>query len=150
MHLLIAGIPGTGKSTFARWLVAKHGYSRCPSGEEPGHAFFEEIDAARTASEKVVIDWGFPTGMLDQVRLLIESGFEHWWFDGARDAALETFLARTGHPGELGDWNTQLANVEAHWPEIATLFEGRILHVISSGPTHVSNEERWARIQTDR
>lgn len=150
MHLLVAGIPGTGKSTFARWLVSEHGYVRCPSGEEPGTNFFRDIDEARQTSENVVIDWGFPVGMLDTVRLLIASGVEPWWFDGDRDAALEAFLARTGHPATRAAWDVQLGSIEEHWDNLASTFEGRILDVISTGPVHVSNVERWQRIQSHR
>ena len=99
MHLLIADIPGTGKSTFARWLGSEHGYLRCPSAEEPGPTFFDEINGARKTHKDVVIDYGFPLGQLNQVRSLIASGVEPWWFDGDRDTAHEVFLARVGHPG---------------------------------------------------
>lgn len=150
MHLLIAGIPGTGKSTFARWLVLERGYVRCPSGEEPGANFLPDIDEARRGSDNVVIDWGFPVGMLDTVRALIASGVEPWWFDGDRNAALESFLARTGHPATKAAWDVQLRNIEDHWDDLASTFEGRILDVISPGPVHLSNEERWERIESHR
>ena len=150
MHILIAGVPGTGKSTFARWLVSEHGYTRCPSGEEPGANFLQDIDEGRRESDKVVIDWGFPLGMLNTVRSLIASGVEHWWFDGDREAALEAFLARTGHPATKAAWDVQLANIEAHWNDLVSTFEGRMLDVISPGPVHLSNEERWKRIVSCR
>ncbi len=65
MHLLISGIPGTGRSTFARWLVSEHVYIQCPS-EELGSTFFDKIDRAKRTSEDVVIDYGFP---LQQLKL---------------------------------------------------------------------------------
>lgn len=150
LHLLISGIPGTGKSTFARWLASEHGYVRCPSGAEPGSTFFSDIDEARRASDKIVIDWGFPVGMLNRVRSLIASGVEPWWFDGDRDAALQSFLARAGHPGRKADWDVQLRNIDEHWAEIAGTFNDRILDVIARGPVHLSNEERWEWIESHR
>ena len=150
MPLLIAGIPGTGKSTFTRWLVSEHGYLRCPSAEEPGSTFFDEIDRARKTHKDVVIDYGFPLGKLNRVRSLIANGVEPWWFDGDRDAALQVFLARVGHPGTKFDWDTQLRQIVEHWKELETTFTGRILNVISSGPVHMPNEERWELINGHR
>lgn len=144
MHLLIPGIPGTGKSTFARWLAGEHGYLRYPSGEEPGSTFFADIERARRTSDNVVIDWGFSVRMLDSVRSLIASGVEQWWFDGDRDAALQAFLARTGHPGTRAAWDVQLRNIEEHWDEFAVTFDGRMLDVVAPGPVHLPNEERWS------
>ena len=147
MHLLIAGIPASGKSTFARWLVDDHGYVRCPSGEEPGATFLDEIDGARAEHPNVVIDWGFPVGALSIVRGLIASGVEAWWFDGDRDAALEAFLARSGHPGTKHDWDVQMTAIQGHWTEIEELFQGRILNVVTPGPAHLSNESHFRLIQ---
>jgi len=151
MHILITGVPATGKSTFARWLAAEHGYVRCPSGEEPNPStFLADIDRARKMSANVVIDWGFPPSQLNEVRSLIASGVEPWWFDGDREAALHAFLARKGHPATKADWDAQLRNVEEHWDELAITFEGRILDVVFPGPVHLSNEERWERIECRR
>jgi hypothetical protein len=127
VHLLIAGIPARGKSTFARWLVNNHDFVRCPSGEEPDASFYAEIDRARSARPNVVIDWGFPLHALPRVREYITSGFEAWWFDADRDSALERFLARPNHPGTRADWDRQLTAIEAHWDEIAAVFRDRIL-----------------------
>lgn len=140
VHLLIAGIPASGKSSFARWLVDNHDYVRCPSGEEPGASFLTEIDQARSAGPNVVIDWGFPVRALPIVRELVASGVEPWWFDGDRDAALQAFLARPDHPATKADWDVQLAAIEEHWHEIADMFRDRILNVVSPGPTHLSSE----------
>lgn len=130
--------------------MSKRDYVRCPSGEEPGANFFRDIDEARRTNDNVVIDWGFPVGRLDTVRSLIASGVEPWWFDGDREAALQSFLARTSHPGTKPDWDVQLRNIEVNWNDLASTFEGRILDVISPGPVHLSNEERWEQIESHR
>ncbi|MHB8190477.1 MAG: hypothetical protein ACYDHP_08710 [Ferrimicrobium sp.] len=150
MHLLISGIPGTGKSTFARWLAFEHGYVRCPSGEEPGPTFFDDIVKARETSEDVVIDYGFPLGQLEWVRSLIASSVKPWWFDGDRDAALQAFLARRDHLATIAEWNTQLRQIVEHWKELETTFAGRILNVVSPGPVHMPNEQRWELINGHR
>jgi hypothetical protein len=79
-RVLIAGIPGTGKSAFTRWLACHHGFVRCPAGEEPDNAFGSEVLEA-LVHPRLVIDWGFPAyepGLahsLAFVELLIEQEF---------------------------------------------------------------------------
>jgi hypothetical protein len=151
MHILITGIPATGKSTFARWLADEHGYVRCPSGEEPNPStFFADVDRARDTSANVVIDWGFPLSQIKEVRSLIASGIEPWWFDGDRGVALQVFLTRKGHPATKAEWDAQLRNIEEHWDELAITFEGRIPDVVSPGPVQISHEERWALMERRR
>lgn len=134
MHLLVSGIPGTGKSTFSRWLVSQHGYLRCPLADqdEPGDHFFEQIDATLANGSDVVIDWGFPPPLLEYVRRLVGGGVVNWWFDGDRDAALQSYLS-LGKPRSA--WDAQLAAIGQRWDQISDVFSGRILQVISTGPT---------------
>lgn len=153
MHLLISGIPATGKTTFARWLVFEYAYLRCPSGEEPGSTFSAEIDQARQTSDNVVIDWGFSLARLDTVCSLIASGVEPWWFDGDREAAHQAFRARTEHSGTEADWHTQLRDIEQHWEELTTIFASHMLDVVAQGPggpVHLSNDKRWELMERHR
>jgi hypothetical protein len=98
-HVLIAGIPGTGKTAFARWLVDHHGFVRCPAGEEPDEAFSSEVLEA-LVHPRLVIDWGFPanephlTECLAFIESLIKRGVRAWWFDGDRNAAHASFRDR--------------------------------------------------------
>lgn len=89
MQLLIAGIPGTGKSQFARWLVQSHGFAHFDV-DNPSHRG-RSVDRW-LAQQRLVIDWGFPVSELQTVEWLVERGVSHWWFDGDRDAAAESFL----------------------------------------------------------
>lgn len=145
MHLLIAGIPGTGKSGFAKWLVREHGYLLCSPEKEPKGT----IRQARDRSSDVVIDWGFPVSCLSTVDLLIKSGVEPWWFDGDRCAALQSFLTRDC-PGTKAAWVAQLDGIAKEWTRIKVLFDARILNVVFAGPAgelvYVSNEDRWLQI----
>ena len=143
MHLLITGIPATGKSTFSRWLSDVHGYVLCPSTEEPGPDFFGEIARTRSQTNDAVIDWGFPVGQLPRVRELIANGVQGWWFDGDRDAAFQNFQTRAGHAADENAWHSHLGDISQRWSEIQNAFAGRILNVISTGPILMSNEDRW-------
>ena len=147
MHLLVTGIPACGKTTFARWLVANHGYIRCPQGEEPGPDFYADLSKALSANVNVVIDWGFPVQDLQKVESLLAAGTTGWWFDGDRSAALEAFKMREGHPGTVEDFQRQLGQIEQAWSSISAVFSDHVLEVIYPGPTFLSNDERWQRVR---
>lgn len=145
--LFISGIPATGKTTFSRWLVSERGYVRCPSGEEIGPQFLREIEEAIESGAPVVVEAGFLEGGFTLVENLTNEGFEFWWFDGDRDAALTNFLNRVGHPATAQDYTTYLAHVERHWERYSEHFGDRRLDVISGpNPVLMSNEDRFAVI----
>jgi hypothetical protein len=151
-RVLIAGIPGTGKSMFTRWLVSRHGFVRCPAAEEPDDAFESEV-LESLVHPRLVIDWGFPafepelTNSLAIVELLIEQGVRTWWFDGDRDAALECFLARG--TVSKADWDRQLAGINENWTKIGPAFAGRILNVVFAGPAFMTNEKKFELVFPD-
>jgi hypothetical protein len=120
MGVLLSGIPGTGKSSFSRWLVEHHGFvhfdvdiGRLPSPTDLAHP-------------RAVLHWRFPAGdrFPETVEILLgfdALGVARLWFDGDRAAALESYLG-AGKP--KGDWDIQLAGIEAHWIEIEALSLG--------------------------
>lgn len=152
MHILLCGVPGTGKTVFAKWLCSERSYVRRPTGTEPVGDFFGDVRAALRTHEDLVIDWGLPAfdpsfdPCLHFVISLISDGVSHWWFDGDRDAALRSFLAREDHPATKADWDRQLAGIQAHWSEIAAVFAGRTVEVIAPGPTYLAPETIFSRI----
>lgn len=140
IRILLAGIPGTGKSYFAQWLVEVHGFVP-HTADFAGPPSLEVL----LRDPRVVLDWGFPAAdpnfvpCLQFVKQLIANGFEHWWFDGDRDAALQSYLQRGDVP--KANWDVQVPGIEQHWAEISALFKDRQLNVISAGPTHTLPEE---------
>ena len=92
MHLLISGIPASGKSSFCRWLEEKKGFLHFDV-EKLGvldryglaTAWATVYDASTSAApfvqaldrfnRPVAIDWSFPPECLNTVRMLFESGF---------------------------------------------------------------------------
>lgn len=141
--LLFAGIPASGKSTFARWLASEKGYRHLDV--DFAEADFDEwMNKVRRSQWNGVIDWGFPPHCLDLVSSLVELGVEPWWFDGERDAARQSFLARLGrgeHPSQLEAYEHQMAEIEAAWPDIERVFWGRMIHSVAAGPRYLSAEE---------
>jgi len=106
--ILLAGIPATGKSTFARHLVREHGFAHydleCNPRSWPIPELKEVWDVDRTAfatrirqaHARVVLDWGFPVSCLHWVQKLREQNVRLIWFDGHIDRAREIFVQRGG------------------------------------------------------
>lgn len=155
-RLLITGIPACGKSTFARWL-AEHDYERFPTGEEPPPdltTFLAELDLALVRSDKVIVDWGIPAGVLSwaATEVIHKRGFEAWWFDGDRAASLQKFEERRAkgeHEAQLVHFYNYMTQVEAYWDQYQALCGGRRLEVIFPGASLMSNEDRFAAISRD-
>lgn len=157
--VLIAGIPGTGKSTFADWLAKNRGFrhldievagvlgqarlraswDRVISERGVGR-FMSELQALRTP---VVITWSFPVAYGWVIDGLKAQGTQVWWFDGDRGAALAAFLGKGGNPTAF---SVQVDGIDREWGKIERLFRGRMLHVVRAGPTFLSPDEICASL----
>jgi hypothetical protein len=147
MLLHVTGTPGTGKTCFTRWLEAKHGYIRWPSGAEPdASSTLNQIKSAVATSSNVVLDWNVPPDGIHQVEMVQSWGFETWWFDGDRETRLKVFLGREDHPATPADYERYMEGVKHHWQRYQSLFDDRHLDVLQPGPTFMPNEERFAAI----
>ena len=144
-QLLIAGLPGTGKSEFSRWLAETHGYLHVEVDaaveDDPvvqllvHRDVFNVLGVADNLLARgpdVVLDWGFVPSLLGRVRQLIRRGFEPWWFNGDEDAARLAFCQSAQAPEALFD--LQLGDIRSSWACIEKVFEGHVLDVISSVP----------------
>jgi len=105
--LMVAGIPGTGKSTFCRFLADRHGFAfyevdRMPQWQD--RAAWEDL-LQRSRSEFVarfrelhpkgaVLEWGFVPEQAPLARELIGAGMRPIWFAGDYNRARELFVAR--------------------------------------------------------
>ena len=127
--LVISGIPGTGKSTYCQWLHEKHGFNH-QDVDWQGLPSAELLD-----NRPLVIDWGFPanepslSACLDLINSWRGSGAEMWWFDGDRDAALRSFLARG--TVSKSDWDYQLGGIESNWHRLAEEVKGKVIDTIT-------------------
>jgi len=99
---LIAGIPGTGKTTFGEALAKEFGFAHYDL-EEPKIVNRCATDPARFIDEimqdgsNVVVTWGFVPDHAYSVQTVLQfrqSGFKMVWFDGNRSAALAQFRKR--------------------------------------------------------
>jgi broad-specificity NMP kinase len=110
--MLLAGLPGCGKSTVARrleqcgWLLLTGDEAASWSNEAAvawEDSWKRETDSrlrsmAPAKAEGIVVEWGVPAHHLQTARRMKARGWEVWFFD-CDDA---TALARwqTAHPGE--------------------------------------------------
>ncbi|MFZ2057020.1 MAG: hypothetical protein WAV54_06400 [Acidimicrobiales bacterium] len=154
-HLLIAGVPGTGKTNFSRWLRDTHEYVHIDVEKswvnDPVIRFLLDRDVInvesvaenlKARSPNVVLDWGFVPALLGRVRQMIRKGFEPWWFTGDEDAARRAFLGRGTMTKDL--FNIQMARIRDSWVRIEKVFDGRMLDVIHPAPggyEHLPPEE---------
>lgn len=115
VQILIAGISGSGKSTFGRWLADTKGFihvdMELPDTEpyswrwnglrKEWDAFYDGSDRDTLIKElkcrtgSVVLNWGFPARTLPVVSALKASGVGLWWFDGDRAVARRCYKARS-------------------------------------------------------
>jgi hypothetical protein len=88
---------------------------------------------------RTVIDWGFPPTNIPLIRTLQERGISVWWFDGDREAALQSFTAR-GTVSLDAFW-IQMDAIEEAWSQIKEIIGDRIINAVAAGPTHLASEK---------
>jgi hypothetical protein len=157
MHLLISGIPASGKSTFCRWLGGKKGFLHLDV-EKPGvldryglaTAWATLFDASTAAplvqaldgfKRPLAIDWGFPPEHLDTVRKLYDGGVMLWWFAADWAVARRKFEQR-GYPF-VQDFDIQIRKIEAALPEINALFGSHVEYTLPSTGIYTPPDKIW-------
>ena len=140
MHLLISGIPASGKTTFCKWLD-RHGLAAewlALFGAGTSAASFVQ---ALKFNRPVVIDWGFPPECLDTVRKLFEAGVMLWWFAADWAVARRKFqLRRYPH---VQDFDIQIRKIEAALPEINALFGSHVEYALPSTGIYTPPDKIW-------
>lgn len=161
-HLLVCGIPATGKSTFSEWLESHQGFlhldidaeydpaRQSPSGSpqrELADQFFSIkspmsarpfIKGLEGCKKRVVVDWGFPIGCLWLVKELQQREVDVWWFAGDKSAARTAFEKRG--TVELKYFDHQMKMIEESWPDIKSVVGSNIIVALDSEGRHRSPE----------
>ena len=158
MHLLISGIPASGKTTFCRWLEEKKGFLHL-NVEEDGvldrhglasvwNALFDAgtsaapfVQALEKFKRPVVIDWGFPPECLDAVRKLFDGGVMLWWFAADWSVARRKFQER-GYPF-VQDFDIQIGKIKGALPEIHALFRSHVEYTLPSTGIYTPPGQIW-------
>jgi hypothetical protein len=160
--ILLAGIPGSGKSSFAEWLAREKGFIHVDM-EKDGldkHGFREHwerfcndttssdfVGVLLKHSNPIALDWGFPVHCLNIVASLQKQGIVLWWFTGDRLHTRNYFEARGTIPPVAFD--NQYASISASWTKIAPVFGSNVVRTVRTDGTHASNEEIYKQIIKD-
>jgi len=150
--ILVCGIPGSGKTTYCTWLAQRKGFDHLNFDEllsgsgAPAH--LDLIALLRTKPKdfihklsrrrRTVIDWGFRPADISLIRLLQAGGIAVWWFDGDREAALQSFTTRG--TVSLVAFRAQMDAIETAWSQIKEVIGDRLIDTVASGPKHLALE----------
>lgn len=111
-HIILSGIPGTGKTTIGKYLSNHFGFSHYDFENETTFGLYTKnkrkflAHARKQAS--VVITWGFvPTKHFRNILTMQKTGFSLVWFDGNRVAAFGEFMKR-GTASDIQFYNQML------------------------------------------
>lgn len=85
-----------------------------------------------------MIDWGFRPADISLVRQLQAGGIAVWWFDGDREAALQSFTARG--TVSLAAFRAQMDAIVTAWSQIKEVIGDRLINAVASGPKHLAPE----------
>jgi hypothetical protein len=168
--LVLWGVPGVGKSTFADWLVQEKGFVRIDSdaggagdtraakawrvalatlGTPQQFAALKEfMKVAPYNPQPVVVEYGMfaNEGGIGLLRLMRDDGAETWWFDGDRDAAFQAWKAENVKASRsMADatWHEVVGIINDNMERIAELFGKNIARTIEAGPTHTPPVETF-------
>jgi hypothetical protein len=155
-------VPASGKSTYAEWLASR-GWAFIDHDRVTGRtddqrwwglvttrraADFVKVVAA--GDHDVVLEFGFPIGLLPDVRRLKAAGAQHWWFEADHQTAREAFNARNELRIRQGRrallvpieaFEKYVGDITTHRDEIRSLFRPKIIETLLVGGTRLPVEE---------
>jgi AAA domain len=158
--LMTWGIPGVGKTTFAKWLVKEKGFTRIdsdyPNPLSPLDQMWRQVLANPASLENfvgqalrggpVVVELGIyaQPGAFDFLRRCAAAGADTWWFDGDRDEAFRAWLQDAPARGMQRErWEEVVRIIRENWQLIEGFFGRRIVRTIEAGPVHIPPEQTY-------
>lgn len=140
VKLFINGANCCGKTTFGNWLQDRHGYKHIDFEDGNGNAHRANLREGLTGAtpapwaDKVVVTWAFPPNShnFSIVGELVSLGFAIWWFDGDLGRARELYIARSGLPNTIRDFDAQTIRLAEAREEIARIYAGRMITTLTS------------------
>lgn len=149
--MVVWGVPGSGKSHFARWLVANKGYAHAET-DAGLQAALEQASVALERGRPAVIEWGVyvEPNAIGTVRQWRDQGADPWWFDAdPRAAAFHAWkLENRRRSRSFNDkkWYEVVDVIVRNWHLVEHFFgPDRILYPVTrardGGPQHLKGEE---------
>jgi len=142
--ILIAGIPGTGKTTTGNFLAEKYGYIHIDMEEDYRTSKILEnpeifINKLFSGNSNIVVTWGFSPDQetIDVVNKLMEYGFGIFWFTGDRQIA-------RGQTVKRGDYDEKVLQTQ-----MVALNEWNVPKKINARIINVFNEQGNFKNKTD-
>ena len=167
--LVVAGVPASGKSTFARGLQNRGFYYFTLNGEDSEHrtddlqqeawlaynrVFAGEatetlIAVIRRAPLPAVVEWGFPPN--DRALQIVKDMRAHRarfvWLDCPTDVARKRFRKRErGNVASMRAFDQQMSLIDARWNDIAHAASPLIVNVLRDGRAVRSTNDLYNEI----
>jgi hypothetical protein len=160
--VLLSGRPGSGKTTFGRWLTQERGFIHVETDSEWStwgpmlcvqdlQQALKTRNRARALGANVMVEWGFKVALLGSVRLLRTAGFDAWWFDGDEVAARQGYVRRRGGSAAvMAAYQLQVDEIGAARRELQHFYRDHLIESVSPGPTYMSPEDIEQIMLTER
>jgi hypothetical protein len=168
-HLLISGVPCTGKSLLGSYLVDEQGYIHIDAERDNGadfdragiHREWDEflgtgrgqifVDAAARLGKPIILNWGMPMNFLPIVPALQAAGISAWWLFADRALARMAFIEREKRKPErvrisVGCFDAQMDEIEGHRPQIQEIFGRNMLQGLRPDGSQRPAAELWNEI----
>ena len=150
--MVLWGVPGTGKSHFARWQVANRNYVHAATDDVGIDRALQVVSAALQEGRPAIIEWGVYIGRsaIENVRHWRDQGADPWWFDGdPREAAFDAWKLenkRKSRPFTNDKWHEVVGHIALNWHLIEEFFgRDRIVYTVrrrpDGGPVHLTGKE---------
>lgn len=159
--ILICGIPGSGKSTFGKYLQDKHKYTYVPMDvsewfdKEMQSLWNKVFEAKRQYNavekfvcylhdnyENVVLDWNFPITQLEVVELLKRQWCEIIWLSTSIPIARKRFLKKNINSATYFD--SQVKSIDENKDKIIKNLNPKIINALFEDKKNKSLEEIYS------
>lgn len=162
--LILWGVPGTGKSTFAKCLGKEHGYVHIDTdaggeGEtKAAKAWRAVLNGTGTPEQFVKIASYNPQPVVTEYGMfandqgiallgrLRDAGAEAWWFDGDRQAAFKAWQDenKKARPTFVDPmWHNVVRVIDTNYAALKEFFGDKMVRTIEAGPVHVPPEDTF-------
>ena len=168
--MVIWGVPGVGKSTFANWLVKEKAFVRIDSdaggaGDSRAARAWRDVlatvgtpgqfptlrrfmNVAPYNPQPIVVEYGMfaNEGGIGLLGALRDWGAETWWFDGDREAAYQAWKAENVKGSRnMADtkWHEVVGIIDANMQSLREFFGDKMVRTIEAGPTHTPPDETF-------